>query len=231
VQGPSDFFRDLPAFLQSQGADIPLTGFLANMALAALCAYLLGRLYVHCGHSLSNRSHFAANFVPFTLTTMLVISVVKSSLALSLGMVGALSIIRFRAAIKEPEELNYLFLALAIGLGFGANQWHATILAFLVIAAILVIRRRAHPQAAHQNLYLTVSSRQPGKVGLPELTGVLSKHTAAAAVTRFDETADAVEASFLVEFDGIEQLHSAQQALRSLGDSVTISFVEAKGVL
>jgi len=48
--------------------------------------------------------------------------IVKSSLALSLGLVGALSIVRFRAAIKEPEELIYLFLIIAIGLGCGANQ-------------------------------------------------------------------------------------------------------------
>ena len=50
------------------------------------------------------------------LTTLLVISVVKSSLALSLGLVGALSIVRFRTPIKEPEELAYIFLAIAIGL-------------------------------------------------------------------------------------------------------------------
>ena len=56
-----------------------------------------------------------------TMTTMLIISIVKSSLALSLGLVGALSVIRFRAAIKEPEELTYLFLTIAIGLGFGAK--------------------------------------------------------------------------------------------------------------
>ena len=56
------------------------------------------------------------------LTTLVVISVVKSSLALSLGLVGALSIVRFRTPIKEPEELAYIFLAIAIGLALGADQ-------------------------------------------------------------------------------------------------------------
>ena len=55
------------------------------------------------------------------MTTYIVIMVVKNSLALSLGLVGALSIVRFRAAIKEPEELVYLFLIIAAGLGCGAN--------------------------------------------------------------------------------------------------------------
>ncbi|MEL0309828.1 MAG: DUF4956 domain-containing protein, partial [Gammaproteobacteria bacterium] len=58
-----------------------------------------------------------------SVTTCTVIIIVKYSLALSLGLVGALSIVRFRAAIKEPEELVYLFLVIALGLSFGANQF------------------------------------------------------------------------------------------------------------
>ena len=57
-----------------------------------------------------------------SLITFLVILIVKSSLALSLGLVGALSIVRFRTPIKEPEELIYLFLAIALGLGYIAGQ-------------------------------------------------------------------------------------------------------------
>ena len=53
---------------------------------------------------------------------MIIITIVKSSLALSLGLVGALSIVRFRTAIKDPEELSFLFISIAIGLGMGANQ-------------------------------------------------------------------------------------------------------------
>ena len=57
--------------------------------------------------------------------------IVKNSLALSLGLVGALSIVRFRAAIKEPEELIYLFLIIATGLGCGAGQIKITIVGVL----------------------------------------------------------------------------------------------------
>ncbi len=57
----------------------------------------------------------------------MLILVVKTSLALSLGFVGALSIIRFRTPIKEPEELIYLFLSIGLGLGYGANQTLITI--------------------------------------------------------------------------------------------------------
>ena len=67
------------------------------------------------------------------LTTFLVISVVKSSLALSLGLVGALSVIRFRTPIKEPEELVYLFLSISLGLGYGSGQFLLTLLCFIII--------------------------------------------------------------------------------------------------
>ena len=78
----------------------------------------------------------ASSIIPLSLTVCLIITVVKSSLALSLGLVGALSIVRFRTPIKDPEDLVYLFLALVNGLGFGANEFiyvirHLFILLFL----------------------------------------------------------------------------------------------------
>ena len=106
----------------TQAIQISLPLFVANLLLSALLAWILGRVYVKFGTTLSNREQFGRNFLLVTTTTMLIITIVKSSLALSLGLVGALSIIRFRAAIKEPEELSYLFLAISVGLGFGAEQ-------------------------------------------------------------------------------------------------------------
>ena len=116
-------------FLAIQSIQVPMWGFIFNMFLAAVLAYILGRIYVKHGTSLSNRKMLSSNFVLLAMTTTLVIAIIKSSLALSLGLVGALSIVRFRAAIKEPEELMYLFLIIAIGLGMGAGQRLITIVA------------------------------------------------------------------------------------------------------
>ena len=73
-----------------------------------------------------------------TYASHLIITVIKSSIALSLGLVGALSIIRFRTPIKEPEELAYIFIAVAIGLGLGANQVMATLIGFVVVAIAML---------------------------------------------------------------------------------------------
>jgi uncharacterized membrane protein YhiD involved in acid resistance len=91
-----------------------------------------------------------------TLTTALVISIVKSSLALSLGLVGALSIVRFRTAIKDPEELLFLFIAIAVGLGVGADQRWATVVGVLFILGYMVLRTLLTREPASSNLYLNV---------------------------------------------------------------------------
>ena len=226
--GKLQTFQD---FLTSQSVDIPVVGFLTNLLLAAALAFLLSRLYLRCGPVLSNRRGFATNFVLLTVTTMLVISIVKSSLALSLGLVGALSIVRFRAAIKEPSELSYLFLSIAIGLGFGADQGLITAAAFVVISAIVLIKHRMERKAVDQNLYLTISSRSPHKVGLDQVVEVLAKHCQASSVTRFDESGEALEAVFRVVFKNFEQLHTTKLALQSLSESLTISFMEREGVI
>ena len=129
-------------FLATSSANIPILSFVLNIIIAALLSVILGWVYIKYGNSLSNRRQFSRNFLLLSMTTMLIITIVKSSLALSLGLVGALSIIRFRAAIKEPEELAYLFLVIAIGLGFGANQTIITIIAFVLIMTILIIAKK-----------------------------------------------------------------------------------------
>ena len=109
-------------FFINQNIQIDLQGFILSLLCAAILSFLVQLFYIRYSSTLSNRKEFAKIFVVLGVTTCIVIMIVKSSLALSLGLVGALSIVRFRAAIKEPEELVYLFLIIAIGLGCGANQ-------------------------------------------------------------------------------------------------------------
>ena len=93
-----------------------------SLVCCIILSFALKYLYLEKSISLSNKSHIANVLPMLSLITFLVILIVKSSLALSLGLVGALSIVRFRTPIKEPEELIYLFLAIALGLGYGAGQ-------------------------------------------------------------------------------------------------------------
>jgi hypothetical protein len=91
------------------------------------------------------------------LTTLLVISVVKSSLALSLGLVGALSIVRFRTPIKEPEELAYIFLSIAIGLALGADQKEVAVLSLVIILAVISVIDKLKPKYSTTDANLIVN--------------------------------------------------------------------------
>lgn len=204
-----------------------IPGFIFSFIVCAVLAFILGKFYVRYGNALSNRKSFAKNFIVLAITTMFIISVVKSSLALSLGLVGALSIVRFRAAIKEPEELTYLFLTIAIGLGCGANLTLLTVIAFFGFIAVIWFVNRYQKNAEGQNLYLTISSNQPQIVDLKIIVELLKKYCSGIKLKRTDETASAMEASFFVEFDDFEKLELAKAELKNMHPSVSISFMDS----
>ncbi len=84
-------------------------------------------------------SGFALTLIGLSLVTTLVIMAVTSNVVLSLGMVGALSIVRFRAAIKEPVEIVFLFWALAVGIVIGAGMIPLAVIGSAIIGVILLI--------------------------------------------------------------------------------------------
>jgi|TARA_B100000929_G_scaffold212092_1_gene169254 hypothetical protein len=132
--------KELENFFINSNIDIDFGNFFIALLLSLILAYLVKLTYIKVGRALNDKDYFSDTFIPLAIITTLVITVIKFSLALSLGLVGALSIVRFRAAIKEPEELVYLFFVIAIGLANGANQFLLSILATIIIITFLSIR-------------------------------------------------------------------------------------------
>jgi len=126
-------------FFNNEAIQIDLTIFLISLITVAFLCFLIQQFYIQFSSTLSNRFSFSKIFIILGVTTCIVIMIVKNSLALSLGLVGALSIVRFRAAIKEPEELVYLFLVIAAGLGCGAGQLKITITGIIFSLIIIFI--------------------------------------------------------------------------------------------
>lgn len=217
-------------FLATQSTQISIWAFSLNLFLAAILAFILSRVYIRYGYSLSNRRLFAKNFMLITVTTMFIITIVKSSLALSLGLVGALSIVRFRAAIKEPEELAYLFFAISIGLGFGAGQTIITIVAFIFIVSFIYIKGLSRKVQDQHNFYLTISGGAPEGLNLDQIVKVLKKFCQTVALRRFDETKEILEAVFLVEYENLGQFIECKEQLHKLSSSLRITFLDNKGV-
>lgn len=215
-------------------APLSLPILLLNLALGVGVSLVIAWYYVRYGNSLSNRTHFAAILPMLTLITLLVISIVKSSLALSLGLVGALSIVRFRTAIKDPEELIFLFFALAMGLGFGADQRIPTLGAFVFIMLFLAGRAfffRRH-KASH-NLYLNIQvvTEQGGTNTFTEVNEILLKELSELDLRRLDHAGQRLQMTYYVNVSDETKLIRVMNVLRSTYPESSVSLVEQSNLL
>ena len=211
-------------------APLSLTTLTINLLLGILLSSGLAWFYTRFGRSLSNRARFAQTLPVLTLTTVLVISVIKSSLALSLGLVGALSIVRFRTAIKEPEELIYLFMAIAIGLGFGAEQRLPTLVAMLVIVGYLFARTLVMPRPLKNNLYMNVMAPSSDN-GFAQINQVLLQHVKSADLRRVDRSTSSLQATYLIACPSDDALNALMDDLAAQFPDCECSFVEQDNTL
>jgi len=161
-------------FLLSQNIQIDTNNFFINLFLAIVLSFLIQITYNKTAQTLSSVKNFSNSFIILGLTTTIIITIVKSSLALSLGLVGALSIVRFRAAIKEPEELVYLFLIIAIGLGCGAGRLVVTTLGTFTAILIIFILKKFRTNESKLNIdNFNVSIASKKKLNSTELKNII----------------------------------------------------------
>jgi hypothetical protein len=203
-----------------------IVDFLINIFMTIILSYIIGLVYSKYGNSLSNRKKLLQTFVLISVTVMLVISIVKSSLALSLGLVGALSIVRFRTAIKEPEELVYFFVAIALGLGMGANQRLVTLVGAIIIILYIVIQNmNTVRNVVQQNLIVTISNTSETGLDENKILEMLNKHSSKIDLRRLDAANNSTELSLNIEFNNFESIIKAKNDLKTVGD-IQFSFIE-----
>ena len=226
----------MPNEIQLFGADgnapFSLTELLINLAIGLVLAVGIRWHFLKFGSTLSNRDELGG-VLPFVLmTTVLIITVVKSSLALSLGLVGALSIVRFRTPIKEPEELAYLFIAIAIGLGLGANQVVATVAAAIFILGAMTVLKRFSQRTAGKNLYLSVNLDEAAVDGkmLQAVQEIIGKHVTSLDVRRLDKRADGFDATYLLDLESTSDLLALSDELQGRYPGINITFLDQNGM-
>lgn len=134
----SDIFKQ--SFLEGYAADEITT----LSVCACLAITLLISLYIFAAHRVLTRKHFydksfGISLVAMSLITAAIVLTIQYSIVVSLGMVGALSIVRFRNAVKSPMDLVYLFWAISIGIICGAGLAEIAIILSLVVTVALVI--------------------------------------------------------------------------------------------
>ena len=218
-------------FITDSSINTPIYIFIINQIISLFLALIVSYIYTLFGKSLSNRKEFSNIFVLLSMTTMLIITIVKSSLALSLGLVGALSIVRFRTAIKEPEELSYAFLSIAIGLGLGANQRLTTIIGTLLKLTLVVIRSIFSKRNRENYMNLIITSSNNNDLDLDEVVSEISKFSNSVRLKRLSENKDFLESSLTINIESFDKLIKIRNSLKINYPNLTINFLDDSGIL
>lgn len=211
-------------------APLSLESLAINLLIAIVLTSIVAWYYTAFGRSLSNRGRLASILPVLAMIIVLIISVVKSSLALSLGLVGALSIVRYRTAIKEPEELMFIFLAIAIGVGLGADQRWPTVLAVAIILIYLLVRSYLRPQPSRSNLYLNVSADNQDSA-FSQVNDLLKEHVEEADLRRLDDNDTGFQATYLIKTKDDGSVTELLDSLRNTFPEGDFSFVEQDNLL
>lgn len=194
-----------------------------GLAAALLVGLFIFMIYKKTLTGVLYSDGFALTLVGLSLVTTLVIMAVTSNVVLSLGMVGALSIVRFRTAIKEPVEIVFLFWSLAVGIVIGAGMIPLAIIGSALIGVILLLfanrKIRKQPyilvvsckdEAAEQRIteilakaveYYTVKSKTVNAAGIEFTAELRTKDAEAAFVNRITEL-EGVGNATLVSYNG-----------------------------
>ena len=125
--------------LMETSGSLTLQNVILNFVAACILSFLIYISYrvSHSGAVYSRK--FNVSLVMLTLVTTLVMNVIGNNIALSLGMVGALSIVRFRTAIKDPRDTAYIFWAIAVGITCGVSDYLIAGIGTFVIFVFLII--------------------------------------------------------------------------------------------
>ncbi len=155
----------LNQFLLS-GPDLQDT--LISVILAAIMGLLISQLYRHTHRGLSYEHTFMAALVLLAPIVSVVMLYIRGDLVLSLGLIGSLSIVRFRTAIKDTRDMVFLFWVIAVGLGAGTYNWGVVVVSsfviMLLVAALYFVRYGHYPNT---NFVLVLSGKTPFHSDIP----------------------------------------------------------------
>jgi uncharacterized membrane protein YhiD involved in acid resistance len=165
-------------------------------------------------------------------SSALVITIVKSSLALTLGLVGALSIVRFRTAIKEPEELIFLFIAITVGLGVGADQRWPTVIGVAVILGYMALRLLLKRDPDVSNLYLNILIDEQDETSLfNQVNARLLEHVDTLDFQRLDSRDGVLQLTYYIHGDTPQTLNALIDDLKKHLPVREVSFIQQEQVL
>ncbi len=203
---------------------LSFTETVVNFLFCIFLSFILRIFYIKYSTSLSGKQHIGNILITLSLVVFLVISIVKSSIALSLGLVGALSIVRFRTPIKEPEELVYLFLAIGVGLGFAAGHtWLTTLITLLILMTIYFWSRKKKNSIFEYNVIVSWDNQ---KISLDLLSSSILEHVESLKFNRIDKTTSSSTVVLTIVPKQIRDIDKITSSIKAIDSGVEISIYE-----
>ena len=192
---------------------------LLSLVLALAAGLFIAWIYRRNYRGVMYSNNFTLTLVMMTLITCPVVMCIRESIQLSMGMVGALSIVRFRTAVKDPLDTAYMFWALTMGILLGAGQFFLTACAVVGIGLLLTVM--VHIQSRGLNSYLLVvrmseeSERQANQLVNNLKVMQLKSKTV---------SANGVEATYEVRVDKPDALLNKLRALPGVYDATLVAY-------
>jgi len=197
-----DFYSKIDEILTNVAftvvAPISTAQFFATLIMVVVAGVILHAVYATALVTRRNDRRFAFLLALIMLVTCIIITFIKSSLVLSIGLIGALSIVRFRTPVKDGLDLGFLFAAIALGIGFGSGQ---SMFAFMSLAvfslfvygySLLYSRNSSFADYAVQVRGVNVIS------DVEKMQELLVNSFGSVAISRIDKDTDSIEVFFQV---------------------------------
>ncbi len=204
--------------------------------IAILSISLAGALYVRYLYwkfstTFSSRISFGNTLLIVTISVASLVAVVKSSLALSLGLVGALSVIRFRTAVKEPYNLSFLLFSICIGISIGASQYlFGLMLCLFGTIGFFLAYNSTKTKKGNRYDYVvddidTIALNLPNKSSLEELYSIFSINTNYYSVISMDQIDnESIALVIKVKIDNLNKLSTLKDSLFNSFPGLRFSF-------
>ena len=209
----NDIFKS--SFLEQVSA-FSITDMLISLALAFAIGLFIYEIYKITYRGVMYSRSFGLTLLTLAMITDMAIMTVTSNVVLSLGMVGALSIVRFRTAIKEPLDIAFLFWSIVVGIMLGAGMIPLAVFGSLILGLIFYLFTRQKKNTVPYILVLQCENDKAETEALTKLNAYVRKHiiksktvSAAGIELTVEINLDGTEAAFLNDLQNVGGISAA----------------------
>ena len=219
--------RQILEYLLETNTSVSVLQLCFSLLLAAVLSAFMYFVYRGTYRGTLYSKNFNVTLVLVALITTVVMIVIGTNLALSLGMVGSLSIIRFRTAVKEPRDIAFIFWAICIGIGCGSECYLVVAVASVILTALLLL---GNLDLYDSVSYLLVVRGDCRRMDAKAVQGAVQANTRRCKLRMQSATDDLLETTYEVRLRG-QQIDALTAAVRGLDGVTAVNLVSYSGEL